>query len=369
MRRGLCRLILLLVAVWGICLASGATSGPGQQRPIEVRDRDSSLDSLLGYREREKLATALASKAYGGKKRAWQQFAAWGRELLIKGQVQDPPLGPGPSSLLAKEYRCVHCHNLAREDPRLGEQNPETREQMLRQAVAAQAKILSKQGDDPPLFLATGTTLWGVVNREQFYNGHYAKYHPLKLASGAVMNPQSLSDAVQICCKYCSGGRYPEEWELDSILAFLWELQIRLKDIGLPEKTEADILRGLKSDSAHERAAARAQVRRAYLRVASADVLEIPLATKGKNDVYAGGVVVEGSSQAGKFLYESACANCHGGGIHHKQGVDLVGSSRDFHRLVARGTERDGLYMPLFTKQRLSPRQLADIRAYLTALE
>ena len=69
------------------------------------------------------------------------------------------------------------------------------------------------------------------------------------------------------------------------------------------------------------------------------------------------------------MLYLSACAGCHGTDLHDTKGAGLVKSDRTFHKYVWRGTERDGLYMPLFTAQRLSPRQAADIRAYLRALK
>ncbi|NIR13989.1 MAG: hypothetical protein GWN86_08560, partial [Desulfobacterales bacterium] len=55
------------------------------------------------------------------------------------------------------------------------------------------------------------------------------------------MDPDSLEDAIQVCSAYCSAGRYLDEWELDALLAFFWDQEIRLKDLDLPPEQAAHV--------------------------------------------------------------------------------------------------------------------------------
>lgn len=368
----------------------------------KVFTADASLDELLGHNRRAQFQKALAQRRYGDRTWNWEDYVKWGNELVHTAQVQKPPAGPTPSVPLAETYRCIHCHNLVREDLVLTKQDPEAREQLVEGNPALSGK---KTG----VRLMTGTTFWGMVNRERFYNGYYAKYHHLKVRDGdrlRPMNPESLADAVQVCCSYCSAGRFPEDWELDSILAYLWTLELRLKDLSLPEELEQRILQQLNSGNAQEVAVARQELRQHYLIAAGAHAVDPPLRSEDNKDIYPPSVaqlqehfasprpsdtpsssdtirpgrgtspdastkrnlVITGDPKRGEWLYQSACAMCHGNNVHPKAGRSLATSPGTFHRYVWKGTQRDGLYMPFFTRERLSPRQATDIRAYLRSL-
>jgi mono/diheme cytochrome c family protein len=306
---------------------------------------------------------------------------------------------------LAETYRCWHCHNFVREDIVLTRQDPEAREQLLKDNPAL-------GGKQTEVRLTTGTTFWGMVNRERFYNGYYARYHRLKVRDGEKfrpMNPGSLADAVQVCCSYCSAGRFPEDWELDSILAYLWTLELRLRDLDLPAEIQQRLLEQFNSGKDDLVAAARQELRKHYLVASAAHAVEPPVRSEDGptgadnrstvQDVYPpsvaelerlfppqnpappaankatastpnrrGELVVQGDPKRGEWLYKSACALCHGNEVHPKSGRSLALSPTTFHRYVWKGTQRDGLYMPFFTRERLSPRQATDIRAYLRSL-
>jgi mono/diheme cytochrome c family protein len=326
---------------------------------------DSTVDEVLGNGAHQEFAAALAEKTYGGKKHDWKTFTDWGRQLLTKASVSNPPEGQTPSEPLSKAYRCVHCHNLSREDPKLTTQDPDAREQLMR----AKPPENPAKRDGAVVSLTAGTTLWGAVNRESFYNGHYAQYHRLKVANEQPMNPKQLADAVQICCRFCSVGRYPEPWELDSILAALWDLELHVKDLDLPETDMQRILADLQGDQVVKLGQARLALKKAYLTASKAERSELPSRTTIEYDEYAPGQVIKGDAEKGKLLYASACAGCHNREFDLPEGRRLADSAKQFHKYVWHGTERhDDLYMPFFSKQRLSQRQAADIRAYLRSL-
>jgi mono/diheme cytochrome c family protein len=419
------------VAGWWYWKAGSAPPAPATP--------ESTIDELLGQHRRKQFQQALQTRQYGGRKWNWDDFVRWGRELVHTAQVQNPPVGPAPSVPLADTYRCIHCHNLVREDPVLTRQDPEAREPLLSHHPANAGKKSGAHSSSPApddssaeVALRPGTTFWGMVNRERFYNGYYARYHRLKVRDGEQlrpMNPASLSDAVQVCCSYCSAGRFPEDWELDSILAYLWTLELRLKDLQLPAELQQRLLEQLNSGQAEQINAARQELRRHYLIAAGATAVEPPIRSEDNKDIYPPSVAaleqlfrpggspspiekdqpvapatkpntpsppaksgpasspehasagkaadttsnrknleIVGDPKRGEWLYRSACANCHGNNVHPKSGRSLGVSPGTFHRYVWKGTERDGLYMPLFTRERLSPRQATDIRAYLRSL-
>ncbi|GBD35594.1 hypothetical protein HRbin36_00707 [bacterium HR36] len=382
-------------------------SGPAARG---IATPDTPLDDLLGRNHRAQLQQALAQRRYGGRTWNWEDYVQWGRELVHEGRVKQPPVGPTPSVPIADTYRCLHCHNLVREDVVLTHQDPVARESLLEHNPALAGK---KTG----VHLTTGTTFWGLVNRERFYNGYYARYHRLKVREGnsfRPMNPESLADAIQVCCSYCSAGRFPEDWELDSILAYLWTLELRLRDLGLPADQQRQLLEQLNSGNAELQAAARKELRKHYLVASAAHAVEPPLRSEDEHgglipgpmavkDIYPPSVAeleqwfaarrtnpespsaqankpgpqnstprtnltVFGDPKRGEWLYQSACALCHGNEVHPKAGRSLAASSSAFHRYVWKGTQRDGLYMPFFTRERLSPQQASDIRAYLRSL-
>jgi hypothetical protein len=360
MHRTLVRLVPVLFAA--LPLAWGPFAS--QPRQADEFTVDTSIDLLLGNNHRRQLADALNKKEFGDKSHTWDQYAEWGRNLVTRGRVDNPPVGPSPSALLAETYRCVHCHNLVREDAKLTVQDPELRERAIRLAAASEPA----KRDGTILGLTPGTTFFGAVNRESFYNGHYERYRRLRVANGERMNPERLADAIQVCCSYCSAGRLPEAWELDSLLAFFWTLELRFKDLDLPEKEGQALLELLISDVEEKKREGRQALRRHYLLKSRADATEEPHVSKDATDSYADGTAYTGEARRGKLLYRSACAGCHGGGVHPQAGAELVAGDKRFHEYVWKGTERDGLYMPLFTAQRLSRQQAADIRAYLHSL-
>lgn len=347
----------------GLLVLLGARSAPAGGTEKPRLSGQSSVDEVLDRNARRAFASQLAERTYGGKKHEWREYAAWGRQLLTTGQVTAPPEGPAPSQPLSQAYRCIHCHNLVREDASLTTQDPEARERLVRAKTPADGRR-----DPAGLALTPGTTLWGAVNRERFYNGHFTKYHALLVGSGQPMDPAKLADAVQICCRFCSVGRYPEPWELDSMLAALWEIELRVQDLDLSPEKLTQLLADLQSDSPLTAARARLAVKNGFLRSAEANRLDLPVRSTAEFDEYPGGTIVKGNAEAGKLLYQSACAGCHHSEFGLPEGRSLGVSAPRFHEFVWHGTERDDLYMPFFAKERLSRRQAADIRAYLRSL-
>jgi hypothetical protein len=205
------------------------------------------LAALLGKNGRERHAERLEQARVDGAAHSWDQYSRWGLELFRTGQVEKPPTGPSPSDPLSPFYRCVDCHNNQREDRILTSQDPDMRVEWIESL-----RVEPAPAGAHPLFLAPGTTLWGAVHRESFYNDSFAVYHSLIVTNDRPMDPTSLEDATQVCCKYCSVGRLAEEWEINSLLAYFWDLEIRLDDLDLPAKVSEAVVRVLGDQAAQD---------------------------------------------------------------------------------------------------------------------
>lgn len=341
-------------------LASLWTNGSVQAQT--GRERSPGIDALLGGNGRAEHERRLREASIEGRSYPWLAYSEWGRELFLTGQVRQPPTGM-QSEPLSYFYKCIDCHNNQREDLVLHQQDPEVRARMAESAKPAPHAR--------PLFLATGTTLWGAVNRESFYNDSYAVYHFLEVPGGREMDPTSLEDATQVCCKYCSVGRFAETWEINALLAYFWDLEVRLADLRLPKMVEnavLDVLARPERSTKEHVGSMRDFLRGLYLRRAGDTYTAVPTEIEdSQTGPYADGLIFEGDPHRGRKLYSLACHHCHGENkINEIAGGDLVRELKRFHGILSKGTAHDDEpYMPMFTSQRLSRQQIADIQAYL----
>lgn len=343
-----------------------ANENPSGTSPPVLDSQAHSVDRLLGRNGRQMHAARLAALSIDGKVHPWDAYARWGRDLFHLGQVTEPPTGPAPSTRLSNFYRCVDCHNDRREDPKLTDQDPETRALLVESDAPSDPKSR--------LRLTPGTTLWGAVNRESFYNDSYEIYHSLIVPPLRSMNPESLEDATQVCCKFCGVGRYAKKWEIAALLTYFWALELTLADLDLPPAVQAAVLTVLaepeNSDPDRVREM-RAFLQRHYLRRAGDDAVTGPeVSDDGTIGPYPDQLRFRGESALGQKLYAVACDQCHGAGkVNESQGADLIADPARFHEVLRHGTHRDQEpYMPMFTAQRLSRQQVADIQAYLESL-
>ena len=135
-----------------------------------------------------------------------------GYEIITEGKT----IGPDGkmSKLQSKHFKCTHCHNLVQEDPDLRVSDPEAR---------------LKYADQNNIPFLQGTTFYGMVNRETFYNDDYqVKY-------GSLVTParDTLLNAVYLCTVQCSQGRALDEWETEAVMAYLNSLSFKLSDLRL----------------------------------------------------------------------------------------------------------------------------------------
>jgi len=273
-----------------------------------------------------------------------------GYELIHIGRTTSPK--GRKSKPISRFYECTSCHNVKREDPDLTLIDPEAR---LNYAIETQLPYLQ------------GSTFWGIVNRESWYNDDYV----LKYGDLVTKASKSLKESIQLCAQVCAQGRKLEDWEVNSILAYYWSLQISFDDLDLKEG-EQNQLKELKDEGKNQEAIQ--LLKSKYLATSPATFSKPP---KDKKEGYA----YEGRPEMGKAIYELSCQHCHH--VDGESDVVLDNSKLTFrwlkknipsqsklslYEIIRIGTYSEAghkEYMPHYTLEKMSDQQVEDLRAYV----
>lgn len=274
-----------------------------------------------------------------------------GMQLVNEGRAT---VDGGKSAFISKFYVCTDCHRLGREDPILTQHDPEAR---LRLAIEQKDAFLQ------------GTTFWGIVNRETFYNDDY------KLKYGDLVDDarHSLEGSIQLCAKECSSGRYLKDWEVEAIIHYYWTLQLTLGDLDL---SDAD-WRGINSSSRNTDHTKDVELLKAkYAQKSPAHFGDWPEDTSSG---YA--VAATPDPVIGKEIYERSCQTCH-----RKYGCSQLILEQDkltyakfarhlgkntkynLYEIIRKGTYAElghPQYMPMYPKERMSDWQIECLRAFM----
>ncbi len=274
-------------------------------------------------------------------------------ESLVRTGFSDKP-GGGRTSKQSRHFVCTSCHNIQLEDPDLAVADPQAR---LEYAAANGLPFLQ------------GTTLYGAVNRTSFYNGDYQKKY------GELVKParNNLREAIQLCAVECSQGRLLEPWELESVLAYLWTLELRVADLGLTQEERTRIDQALAGQG--DKQAAIRLLKDQYLPGSPATFLTPP---PDRKTGYAG---LKGDPENGKLIYDLSCLHCHQGGRYAFFELDDSDYSFKYldrhidrytrysiYQVIRYGTSPlngKRTYMPNYTREKLTDQQVEDLRAYI----
>lgn len=275
-----------------------------------------------------------------------------GRGLVLYGRADQ--LGGGRTSLQSKHYVCTACHNVKPEEPDLSAPDPQARLEYAK---------------DNGLPFLQGSPLYGVVNRSQFYNGDYEQKY------GELVKParNDLREAIQLCATECSQGRAFEPWEMESVLAYLWSIGLKMGDLRLSTEEWQQINQALHGETPATEATA--LIKSKYLDGSPATFVKPP------DDRKAGYAVDTTDLENGRLIYELSCLHCHEGGRYsffHLDDAQLTFRhlAKHFPRYTQYSTyqvSRYGTspvpgskpYMPNYTLEKLSHQQLEDLRAYI----
>lgn len=274
-----------------------------------------------------------------------------GEQLVLEGRITDS-LG-NKTKYISKYFPCTSCHNLVKEDPVISVSDPDAR---LTYAIENKIPFLQ------------GTTFWGIVNRESWYNDDYY----LKYGDAVKQANNSLRTSIQLCAIECSQGRPLDKWEEDAILAYYWSLQLTIGDLDLPDSlsTFFNKMYFARADDKEY-----LETLRTYYAQKAPATFAKPLEDKVK------GYGLKGDPERGAAIYELSCRNCHNeSGVsdylldyapytfQHLKSNMFNKDQFSIYHIIRKGTyATPGArpYMPHYPKEKMSDQQIEDLRAYI----
>ncbi len=277
--------------------------------------------------------------------------AAQGENLVKNGFFQTK--SEKKSAKQSKHFVCTSCHNLEREDPDLSVADP-------------QARLLYTSQRGIPFL--QGTTLYGAVNRTSFYNGDYDKKYGDLVRDAR----NDIREAIQLCAVECAQGRELNTTELESVLAYLWKLELRLGDLNLDAQEYEQLEQGVRAKGNKKETIE--LLKSKYLQGSPATFVAPPENRKKGNELI-------GDPNNGELIYENSCLHCHEESRYSFFSLDhskfsTKHLSKHFERYTRYSVYQVGrygtppmngkkAYMPQYTEEKMSRQQMEDLRAYL----
>ncbi len=274
-----------------------------------------------------------------------------GEELVKEGFTKNK-IG-GRTNRISKHFVCTSCHNIERDEPDLSKVDPQGR---LEYSVEKGLPMLQ------------GSALYGIVNRSSFYNGdYYKKYGELVFAAR-----NDLREAIQLCATECAQGRPVNEWEMESILMYLWTIDLKMEDLNISD-SEMEVLNTALENGKDKKDAVDI-IESKYLKEAPAHFILPPQDSKVRK-------AVSGDPDNGELIYTYSCMHCHDNRRYSFFNLDyskltfknLYNNFGEYHERSIYQVCRYGTspiagkkaYMPQYTEEKMSTQMLEDLKAYI----
>ena len=280
-----------------------------------------------------------------------------GRNIVFTGSSVKQN-GKGRPSNQSPYFKCTACHNTEKEFDDLSD-------------ISAQKRLDYAEKNDLPFL--QGSTFHGLINRVTFYNDDYQKKYghvPIIKKSNT-----DIRTAIQLCATQCSQGRELADWEIESVLAYYWSLELKVKDLKLSADARKKVENALNDGQNGAEALHLLEAR--FLDKSPAHFAEEkhyePKEAATKNDVE--------RFKNGEMVYKRSCLHCHEGRRYSFFALDegrtsfvnllnrtKKGIEGSVHKITRHGTwplAGKKAYMPLYPTEKLSEEQLDDLMIYI----
>ena len=277
-----------------------------------------------------------------------------GKSLIFNGSAINPYTGK-LSPKLNNVYTCNACHNSEKEFS------------TLLDTSAIDRFNYAKEHNLPYL---PANSFYGIVNRVYFFTGSYQTQYSTELDfKGA---PTNLRKAINFCAQHIAHGRPLEKWETESILAYLWTLQLKIKDLNIPEDEMEKIEFAIKEKVSTARAVN--LIENKYKDRYTTNFVA-PMTYRSLDSKTADSEI---RFNNGKKLYELSCMHCHEEKRfapialdYNKKTFQLMdkrlqqGHKSSIYKIVREGSVSKKGCMPFYTQEKFSDEQLIDLRVYV----
>ena len=260
------------------------------------------------------------------------------------------------SSKQSKHFVCISCHNIVKEDPDLANPNPEAR---LTYAFQQNLPFLQ------------GSSLYGVINRSTYFNGDYDKKYGDKVFKAR----DNVREAIQLCATKNARGRKLHDGELESVISYLWTIGIKTQDLAISDFEQVALDQAVVAEDQELKIKALDLLSFKYMEKSNATIIESSNKVKTEN-------LLSGAAINGAKIYNLSCLYCHQKQKFSYLRLDESKMSIRYlkkhlpvhHRQSIYNITRNGVssysgrnsHMPLYTAERLSEQQLADLVTFIS---
>lgn len=281
-----------------------------------------------------------------------------GKSIIYDGYSTQKD-GTGKTSMQSIYFKCTACHNVEREFKDLTDINAADK---LNYAIEKDLPFLQ------------GSTFHGIVNRTNFYNGDYQKKYGS--VAGIRNSYNDIRSAIQFCATQCAQGRELEDWELESILAFFWTKELKVKDLNMATEKQAIVKKALKEQT--NAVEASHAIEEHYLKTSPAHFAEKDIEYK---ELTATDKSDKARFASGKEVYQRGCEHCHANQRYSFFSLDdntldfkfllskaQKGGFQSIFKITRHGTyslNGKKAYMPQYPIEKMSDKQLMDLRIYI----
>ncbi|NJK82889.1 MAG: hypothetical protein HC912_02810 [Saprospiraceae bacterium] len=185
----------------------------------------------------------------------------------------------------------------------------------------------------------------------------------------------NIREAIQLCAVECAQGRRLEDWEVESILAYLWTIGLKISDLNVSAEELKRINEAINNASKNEELIA---ILKSKYRQGMPATFAAP-----PEDRQQGFTALQGNPENGRKIYDLGCKHCHEGMRYSFFELDDAQNTFQFldrhlprytrysmYQVTRYGTPPlpgKGAYMPQYTLEKMNNQQVEDLRAYIEA--
>lgn len=280
-----------------------------------------------------------------------------GEQLVTRGYTSS--FKGNKTALTSRKLFCVACHTVEKEHPNANNVSPQSR---------------LEHGDSMSIPFLPGAPFYGLVNRIAFFNNDYQEIFTSKNRIAVQVGHRDIRKAIQACNTLYAKGRTLDSWEIESILAYLWTLELKVGDLNIPDTIITTIEKAINTNKDNARAV---NLMRRYYKEVYAASLVLPLPIGERNLISP----VLNDFANGKKVYRQSCLHCHAGKRFSNFRLDASQKTFKFLKKHFDAPTRYSIYdavryspgskgnkttPPHYTAERMSNQQLQDLRFYIT---
>lgn len=287
-------------------------------------------------------------------------IARKGQELVMQGFTSN--LKGKKTARTSPKMPCMACHTLQDEYD-----NPFV--------IDPQKRLEYADSLDIPFL--PGTPFKGIVNRVFFFNDDYQTIFSHEDRLLVKTGHNNIRKAIQGCNTLYAKGRKLEYWEIESILAFFWTMELKVGELQMPEEDIDIVKQAIETNKDNSKAV---NVMRRYYREVYPATLITPIAIEKRKKISP----ILNSFSNGKRLYRRACLHCHANKRYSNYKLDSKQKTFQFLKKnfdkeksyysiytamrYAPGHKSEKCNAPHFTAERMSDQQLQDLRFFITQM-